>query len=237
MERKNVSFEQLSDIMAFRVARRHRRELLRGAGRDPRRLPHAARPLQGLHQHAEAATATARCTPPIIGPEGSARSRCRSAPREMHEVAELGVAAHWAYKQHAKVTEGRQYRWIRELARHPGARQRRRGVPREHQARDVPGPGVLLHAQGRPDRPAARRHAGRLRLRGALPGRRPLRGRQDRRPHGPAPHPAAERRPGRDHHQQELRHALAGVGALRRHRQGAGADPPLPSRARSATST
>ena len=30
-------------------------------------------------------------------------------------MAELGVAAHWAYKQNAKITEGRQYRWIREL--------------------------------------------------------------------------------------------------------------------------
>src|SRR5260370_21481089 len=35
--------------------------------------------------------------------------------REMHEVAELGVAAHWVYKQGAPRTEGRQYRWLREL--------------------------------------------------------------------------------------------------------------------------
>jgi GTP diphosphokinase / guanosine-3',5'-bis(diphosphate) 3'-diphosphatase len=34
---------------------------------------------------------------------------------EMHEVAELGVAAHWVYKQGAPRTEGRQYRWLREL--------------------------------------------------------------------------------------------------------------------------
>jgi len=34
----------------------------------------------------------------------------------MHEVAELGVAAHWAYKQLTSPrTEGRQYRWLREL--------------------------------------------------------------------------------------------------------------------------
>jgi GTP pyrophosphokinase len=35
--------------------------------------------------------------------------------REMHEVAELGVAAHWQYKQDAQKVDGRQYRWIREL--------------------------------------------------------------------------------------------------------------------------
>jgi guanosine-3',5'-bis(diphosphate) 3'-pyrophosphohydrolase len=33
----------------------------------------------------------------------------------MHDIAENGVAAHWAYKQNAAKTEGRQYRWIREL--------------------------------------------------------------------------------------------------------------------------
>ena len=54
-------------------------------------------------------------------------------------------------------------------ARHPRHRRPNAGgVPRAHQARDVPGPGVLLHAQGRPDRAAARRHAGRLRLCRAL---------------------------------------------------------------------
>src|SRR5207248_4012973 len=34
---------------------------------------------------------------------------------EMHGVAELGVAAHWSYKQGAGKTEGPQYRWLREL--------------------------------------------------------------------------------------------------------------------------
>ena len=35
--------------------------------------------------------------------------------RDMHEVAELGVAAHWVYKQQADRVDGRQYRWLREL--------------------------------------------------------------------------------------------------------------------------
>jgi GTP pyrophosphokinase len=32
----------------------------------------------------------------------------------MHEEAELGVAAHWAYKSHTR-SDGKQYRWLREL--------------------------------------------------------------------------------------------------------------------------
>src|ERR1700682_5261780 len=33
----------------------------------------------------------------------------------MHEVAELGVAAHWRYKQDVERVDGKQYRWLREL--------------------------------------------------------------------------------------------------------------------------
>ena len=36
--------------------------------------------------------------------------------QEMHEVAELGVAAHWRYKQgHIDHADGKKYAWIREL--------------------------------------------------------------------------------------------------------------------------
>ena len=59
-------------------------------------------------------------------------------------------------------------------ARSPSASRRRRtrGLPRARQARDVPGPGVLLHPQGRRGEAAARRHADRLRLRHPHPHRR-----------------------------------------------------------------
>ena len=33
----------------------------------------------------------------------------------MHEIAELGVAAHWQYKQGAALTEGKNYHWVRQL--------------------------------------------------------------------------------------------------------------------------
>ena len=35
---------------------------------------------------------------------------------EMHEIAEMGLAAHWKYKNDDKTnTDGKQYRWLREL--------------------------------------------------------------------------------------------------------------------------
>jgi GTP pyrophosphokinase len=50
----------------------------------------------------------------VIGPEQQ-RIEVQIRTRDMHEVAELGVAAHWTYKQGAGKTEGPQYRWLREL--------------------------------------------------------------------------------------------------------------------------
>ena len=50
----------------------------------------------------------------VIGPEQQ-RIEVQIRTRDMHEVAEFGVAAHWSYKQGAGKTEGPQYRWLREL--------------------------------------------------------------------------------------------------------------------------
>ena len=226
MERKNVSFEQLSDIMAFRVhvdgvancyaalgVIHGAYHMLPGRFKDFISTP-KPNGYRSLHTT-------------IIGPERR-KIEVQIRTSDMHEIAELGVAAHWGYKQESAGHRGQAVSLDPRASRYPRACRRPRGLPREHQAGDVLRPGVLLHAQGRPDRAAARRHADRLRLCRAFPGRRPLRRRQDRRPHGPAAHPAAQRRPGRDHHQPQ-RHAVAGMGAVRRHGQGAGAHPALPA--------
>ncbi len=116
MQRKNVSFEQLSDIMAFRVIVDsvancyaalgviHGRFVMRpGRFKDFISTP-KPNGYRSLHTT-------------IIGPE-QRTVEVQIRTRDMHDVAELGVAAHWAYKRGAAGPaqhEGRQYRWIREL--------------------------------------------------------------------------------------------------------------------------
>ncbi len=52
----------------------------------------------------------------VIG-RRSAASRCRSASNEMHEHADLGVAAHWQYKEGGARTAQyeRKIEWVRRL--------------------------------------------------------------------------------------------------------------------------
>ena len=113
MQRKNISFEQLADVMAFRVLVDSVSDCYQALG-----IIHSAYPVvpgrfkdyistpkpnnyRSLHTG-------------VIGPERQ-RIEVQIRTRDMHEVAELGVAAHWIYKQQIGRVDGRQYRWLREL--------------------------------------------------------------------------------------------------------------------------
>jgi guanosine-3',5'-bis(diphosphate) 3'-pyrophosphohydrolase len=112
MQRKNIGFEQLSDIMAFRVVVgsveacyqtlgviHARYRMIPGRFKDFVSIP-KPNGYKSLHSS-------------VIGPENQ-RIEIQIRTDEMHEVAELGVAAHWHYKQGVQ-TDGKQYRWLREL--------------------------------------------------------------------------------------------------------------------------
>ena len=115
MQLKDVSFEQLSDIMAFRVVVKDVDECYKALGvahnayrvvperfKDYISVP---KPNGYLSLHTG-----------IIGPERH-RIELQIRTTEMHEIADRGVAAHWEYKQGkpANITEGKHYRWLREL--------------------------------------------------------------------------------------------------------------------------
>jgi GTP pyrophosphokinase len=113
MQRYNVGFEQLSDIMAFRVVVATVGECYHSLGELHSRYPvvpgrfkdYISTPKPNGYRSLHSG---------IIGPE-RLRIEIQIRTREMHEVAELGVAAHWKYKQGEDQVDGRQYRWLREL--------------------------------------------------------------------------------------------------------------------------
>jgi len=112
MQVKNVAFEQLSDIMAFRVVVDTIPECYQVLGVVHGRYPtvpgrfkdYISTPKPNGYRSLHTAA---------IGPERH-RVEIQIRTREMHEEAELGVAAHWAYKSNAR-SDGKQYRWLREL--------------------------------------------------------------------------------------------------------------------------
>ncbi len=112
---RNVDFEQMADIMAFRVFVDSVGDcyqvlgLIHGryASLPGRFKDYISTPKPNGYQSLHTA---------VIGPFRQ-RIEVQIRTREMHEVAELGVAAHWVYKQgkangHGYPTE---YRWLREL--------------------------------------------------------------------------------------------------------------------------
>ena len=114
MQRKIVTLEQLSDTVAFRLIVATEAECYTALG-----IIHSAYPV--LPGRFKDFISTAKPNgyrslhTGVIGPKRQ-RIEIQIRTREMHEIAELGVAAHWVYKQgETGIREGRQYRWLREL--------------------------------------------------------------------------------------------------------------------------
>ncbi len=120
MQIKDVSFEQLSDIMAFRIMVDNIGDCYRVLG-----VVHTAYPtvpgrfkdyISTPKRNGYRSIHTS-----VIGPQRH-RIEIQIRTHEMHETAELGVAAHWKYKNSdlfaesgLKPVDGRQYSWLREL--------------------------------------------------------------------------------------------------------------------------
>lgn len=115
MQRKNVTFEQLSDIMAFRIMVDKPEECYMVLG-----LIHAKyRSVPGRFKDYISTPKPNGYSSIHTTIQGPRRQRIEVQIRthEMHAKAELGVAAHWAYKGGSQPTERdvTKYRWLREL--------------------------------------------------------------------------------------------------------------------------
>ena len=113
MKRKNISFEQLSDIMAFRITVDSVPNCYAALGVIHGRYAMVPERFKDFISTPKPNAYRSLHTT-IFGPERR-RIEVQIRTRDMHEVAEMGVAAHWAYKQKRHLTDGRQYRWVRGL--------------------------------------------------------------------------------------------------------------------------
>jgi GTP diphosphokinase / guanosine-3',5'-bis(diphosphate) 3'-diphosphatase len=116
MQRKNVAFEQLSDLMAFRVV-----------VDSIEQCYHALGIIHGEYPTVPGRFKDYISTPKpngyrsihttVIGPDRH-RIEIQIRTKQMNEEADLGVAAHWAYKDggsRANMKDVKKYRWLREL--------------------------------------------------------------------------------------------------------------------------
>ena len=113
MQKNAVGFEQLSDIMAFRVIVDNVGDCYKALG-----VAHNAYPVVPgrFKDYISTPKPNGYCSlhTGVFGPERH-RIELQIRTPHMHQVAEYGVAAHWNYKQGQPDKDGPRYRWLREL--------------------------------------------------------------------------------------------------------------------------
>lgn len=114
MQQKNINIDQLSDLIAFRVVVNTQEDCYRALGiihSEYKMIPNSfqdfiSTPKNNGYQSLHTV---------IIGPLRQ-KTEIQIRTYSMHDVADLGVAAHWRYKQSCNdLSDSKQYIWIREL--------------------------------------------------------------------------------------------------------------------------
>ena len=116
MQRKNISFEQLSDIMAFRIGVDNVEECYHALGVIHSNYPVVPGRFKDFISTPKPNGYRSLHTT-IIGPSNQ-RIEIQIRTNQMHMEADLGVAAHWSYKQSdvsSAINDSKKYRWLREL--------------------------------------------------------------------------------------------------------------------------
>jgi GTP diphosphokinase / guanosine-3',5'-bis(diphosphate) 3'-diphosphatase len=112
IQERKISFEQLSDVVAFRVVVPEHDDIYRALGRIHAKWPsvpgrfkdYVSTPKRNGYRSVHTT---------VIG-AANARIEVQIRDREMHKQAELGVAAHWSYKQEA-LPDDAAYPWLQNL--------------------------------------------------------------------------------------------------------------------------
>ncbi len=112
---KNISFEQLSDIMAFRIITNSTRECYRCLGIIHRRYPY----IQGRFKDfisAPKLNGYRALHTSVMGPKNK-KIEIQFRSNIMDQIADFGVASHWKYKDPKKIKEkdAKEYKWVHDL--------------------------------------------------------------------------------------------------------------------------
>ncbi|HCQ70549.1 MAG: bifunctional (p)ppGpp synthetase/guanosine-3',5'-bis(diphosphate) 3'-pyrophosphohydrolase [Alphaproteobacteria bacterium] len=115
MQRKNVAFEQLSDIMAFRVVVDSVEQCYLVLGIIHANYPSVPGRFKDYISTPKPNGYSSIHTT-VMGPKRQ-RIEIQIRTRDMHTLAEMGVAAHWAYKkgEMPSLQDVKKYRWLRAL--------------------------------------------------------------------------------------------------------------------------
>ena len=116
MKRRNVAFEQLSDIMAFRVVVPTRLDCYQALGAVHAAYPVIAGRFKDYISTPKSNGYQSIHTGVTLREPRNQKIEVQIRTAEMHDVADNGVAAHWTYKQgDAQPKELQQFRWVQDL--------------------------------------------------------------------------------------------------------------------------
>ncbi len=117
MQRRNVAFEQLSDIMAFRVVVPTREACYAALGAVHAAFPVIAGRFKDYISTPKSNGYQSLHTGVTLREPRNQKIELQIRTPEMHAVAENGVAAHWAYKDGGPdaVQDINRFRWVQDL--------------------------------------------------------------------------------------------------------------------------
>ena len=115
IKRKNITFEQLSDIMAFRLIVNSSRSCYQTLGLIHKSFPMVPGRFKDFISVPKSNGYRSIHTT-IIGPKNK-KIEIQIRSKAMHEISEYGVAAHWKYKSPDAVKEkdSKEYQWLHDL--------------------------------------------------------------------------------------------------------------------------
>jgi GTP pyrophosphokinase len=121
MQRRNVAFEQLSDIMAFRIVVASRGDCYAALGAVHAAYPVIAGRFKDYISTPKANGYQSLHTGVTLRQPRNQKIEVQIRTPDMHDIAENGVAAHWVYKEPeaaraaTSVAEVQRFRWVQDL--------------------------------------------------------------------------------------------------------------------------